>query len=292
MLISKGVYSAGNVSRVILNGRSMLVKRMPVPDIMERALLECELKRRRRDLAVYYERLRDAEVNVPHTYIKLSPRGEFFPESHGLDRQILLISDEIPALNAFLAVQRTDYDMVTNIILTCFEETLKIARTVESCRPIGADLWLANFVVHENRAWLVDIYPPRLGFRYASGGCPVRLSEHELLINYPEGPELGYEKIARLRGSYYSIQGMIVHFTSCALSAYYSKFDPGLVWDDVRSSDDTGNLVNVILTRLEKSELAKLLGSLSSYFRSRAFYDYMVYRFNVAHRRAGEIMEV
>lgn len=176
-----------------------------------------EQVRRMDDVVTYYQRLVEADVRVP------SMRSTF---RHAKDGISIIYDSEYLRDNRNCLVQIAEAptsDKKILIALACLEELIKIAKTLESNRPVGYDAGIGNFVYSEigQCAYAVDFYPPRLGYVQDHDGAVHHLAWEALLVNYPEMEPLDPARETRLRKSYYSPVGLLNHLFAWSVGAMF-----------------------------------------------------------------------
>lgn len=212
--LMKGRYSE------VLVGPSIIEKRNFVDgggDIMSSAR---EAAQRLSDVQRYLGELARLGVNVPQTVAELDLTSASTPT-------IVLRSEKVAAPHNLIQLATVPWGERCVLISGMLVELLKIVSTQNGETPIGYDSGLDNFVTRDGRCYLVDVYPPRLGFRADADGSTALIDSDMRLINYPEKENLSPARQSQMRRFYYTPEGSIEHFATWAISAALIGADSG-----------------------------------------------------------------
>lgn len=213
LVLQSGLYSRLSISQ------DEIVKTIVVGDASAReGGAHDEAHMRTVALVRYQRRLESLGVCMPKTRIEESLSELGAPT-------IEMVVERIPNATALvtlpLAAAGDQYQFVACIT----REMTKVIHSQYGEMPVGYDSGFDNFILYGGCCYLIDIYPPRLGYLVRDDGCIERLPPERLLVNYPEVALLPPGKIAELQRCYYTPEGTAEHIAVWAIATACARQD-------------------------------------------------------------------
>lgn len=228
------------------------------------------------ELSEYYNRLAELNVNMPKTLLTLHNARAIESGQINIDSQVVNGSlDDFKRKNAFTYVATSSISETCKVYKSCLGEMIKIMQSTNSNKPVGYDSSFENFIYDSDndQALLCDIYPPRLAYRIVNNN-PVFREHEELLVNYPEGEELSFEKESLLKFHYYNPSGMVQHCFAWAIGSFFAIRE----YKSEEMDKLTSSLLKVSKELLNNDININFLDDLLKAIKSNSYKKYLDYR--------------
>ena len=252
-LFVSGSYSKINVTD------NLIIKTNSIAGLSQPLELHRELLSRKASVEVYYTRLNQIGVTMPETQIAI--------DTDENEPTLVITAKKIPAPNNFIQLPSASSSTQQSLLAGMLSELIKIINTHPTTTPIGYDSGFDNFISHNQKCYLIDIYPARLGYEVLADGSNKELPSPKLLVNYPEKEALNAVRQTAMRRFYYTPEGTLEHFTTWALGTVFAA-DPSCNWEKVKSSTTTADVLEVICDTLSSNQKSELIDHLEVYLNS------------------------
>lgn len=275
-------FVVGRYSEIHVVG-DLIVKSNSIGDCSSPESQSTRLVDRKNSVELYYENLKDIRVNMPEMEISLGETIAGLPA-------LIVTAEKISAPNNFIQLPTASASEQTKLIAGMLQELLKVVDTHHTATPIGYDSGFDNFVSHDDKCYLIDIYPPRLGFKRSEDGSVEKLGFSELLINYPEKDNLSPERQNLMRRYYYTPEGAMEHFTTWAIATVFST-DTDCSWEKIKNTAGVSAVKDVIFSTLSTAGKGVLVDHIKSYLNSSSGQQEISYRMPRNAQRYAVLIE-
>jgi hypothetical protein len=259
----------GRYSEVLI-GREKLEKRNYVDTAEDPLSMTREAKSRCQETIRYLSRLKEVGVSLPAMKVSLDIR-----QSRPC---IVITAEKIKAPHNLIQVAQAAPQEKVTIITGVFTEMMKIVGTQNGARPVGYDSGFDNFVSVGGRCFLVDVFPPRMGYKTLPDRSTEVLPLAERLINYGERENLSPERQAQMQRYYYTPEGTIEHLITWALSSAFAT-DSEMTWERAKETPLAQEIIATARSVLLAAGNAQLVTHLDEYLTSQRGLQELSYRF-------------